>query len=73
MKNKKYVLMTIEGNLKYEGFVRNHFKLFDSYLELQKHLQNFWFINKDAYIIFEETKIKKDYSINDVKKDDLRV
>ena len=73
MKNKKYVLMTIEGNLKYEYFVRNHFKLFDSYLELQKHLQKFWFINKDEYIIFKKTKIKKDNSINDVKKDGLRV
>ena len=60
MKNKKYVLMTIENDYKYEGFVRHHFKLFESYKELQYHLLKFH--NTPGYIIFEETNQKKDKS-----------
>ena len=72
MKNKRYVLMTIERDLKYEGFVRQHFKLFENYFELQKHLQHFWYMNSKQYRIFEETSLTKDYSLSDVKKRDLR-
>ena len=46
MKNKKYVLMTIEEDYMNEGFVKHHFKLFDNHFELQKHLKNFWYIEK---------------------------
>lgn len=68
MKNKKYVLMTIEKDFKYEGFERYYYKLFDSYFELQKHLQNFWYIEKNKYKVFEETEFKKDYSCCDIKR-----
>ena len=64
---KKYVLCT-KTKSKYEDFYRYHFKLFNDYFELQKHLQCFWFINKNEYIIFEETDLTKDYSINNVKR-----
>ena len=73
MKNKKYVLMTIEKDYKYEGFVRHHFKLFESYFDLQKHLQNFWYIEKNKYMVFEETDFKKDYSLAPVKKEGFRL
>lgn len=73
MKNKRYILMTIEKDFRYDGFVRHHFKLFESYFELQKHLQKYWFIESNKYRVFEETTISKDYSINDVKKSGLRV
>ena len=69
---KKYILMTIEKDLKHEGFERHHFKLFENYFELQKHLKIFWFMKKVSYKIFEETNLKKDYSLSDVKKDGLR-
>lgn len=59
MKNKKYVLMTIEKDYKYEGFVRHHFKLFDSYFELQKHLQNFWYIEKIDIWYLKKQILKK--------------
>lgn len=64
---KKYILMT-KTHSKYEDFDRLHFKLFDSYYELQKHLQYYWYMEKNTYWIFEETELKKDYSLNDVKK-----
>ena len=73
MKNKKYVLMTIEKDFKYEGFERYHFKLFESYFELQKHLQNFWYIEKNKYKVFEETDFKKDYSLAPIKKEGFRI
>ena len=58
--------MTIT-NSKYEDFKRYHFKLFESYFELQKHLANFWYMEKNTYKIFEETDLTKDYSLADVK------
>lgn len=64
---KKYILLS-RTKSKYEDFYRYHYKLFDNYFELQKHLQNFWYIEKNEYIVFEETNIKKDYSLNAVKK-----
>lgn len=64
---KRYILCT-KTKSKYEDFHRYHFKLFNDYFELQKHLQYFWFINKNDYIIFKETDLTKDYSINDVKR-----
>ena len=56
-----------------EGFVKHHFKLFDNHFELQKHLKNFWYIEKNKYKIFEETDFKRDYSLADIKKDGLRL
>lgn len=64
---KRYILMTIEKDFKYEGFGRYYYKLFDNYLELQKHLYKFGFIEKNKYIVFEETNLKKDSSLSDVK------
>ena len=63
---KRYILMTIE-NSKYEDFKKYHFKLFENYFDLQKHLHNFWYMEKNTYKIFEETEITKDYSLSDVK------
>jgi hypothetical protein len=65
---KKYVLMTIEKDLKHDGFERHHFKLFESHFELQKHLKNFWYIEKNKYKVFEEIDVKRDYSLGDIKK-----
>ena len=65
---KKYILMIKERDNKYKDFYRFYYKFFNNYFELQKHLQNFWFIEKNNYIIFEETDLTKDYSINDVKR-----
>lgn len=64
---KRYVLLS-RTKSKYEDFYRYHYKLFNSYLELQRHLLNFWYIEKNDYIIFEETNITKDYSASDLKK-----
>lgn len=64
---KRYILLT-RTRSKYEDFYRYHYKLFDNYFELQKHLQYFWYINTNEYVVFEETDLKKDYSLNDVKK-----
>lgn len=64
---KKYVLLT-KTKSKYEDFYRIHLKLFDDYFQLQKHLQYFWYIDKNSYIIFEETDLTKDYSLNDIKR-----
>lgn len=67
MKKKRYILLT-RTRSKYEDFYRYHFKLFDNYFELQKHLLNFWYIEKNNYRIFEETDLTKDYSLGRVKK-----
>lgn len=57
---KRYILLT-QTNSKYEDFTRYHYKLFDNYRELQKHLLKFW--NEPSFVIFEETNIKKDLSL----------
>ena len=59
---KRYILL-IEEQSKYEDCKRYHYRLFNNYLELQKHLSQFWWIEKN-YRIFEETKLTRDYSIN---------
>ena len=64
---KRYILMTIDNKLKYEGFVKYYYKLFDDYFSLQKHLLKYWYIEKNRYVVFEETDITRDYSINNVK------
>ena len=56
MKEKRYILLT-QTDSKYEDFKRYHFKLFDNYRELQKHLLRFW--NEPVFYVFEETNIKK--------------
>lgn len=66
--NKKYILYTRIKDNKYENFYRQAYKIFDNYYELQKHLNKFWFIEKNNYIIFEETDITRDYSCSDTKR-----
>ena len=57
---KKYILMTITKS-KYDGFERQHFKVFNNYIDLQHHLAKFWKCNN--FIVFEETNINRDSSI----------
>ena len=57
MKEKKYILMTIEKS-NYDSFERYFYRVFNSYKELQQHLLKFK--NTPRFIIFEETKLKKD-------------
>ena len=64
---KRYILLT-KSKSKYEDFFRYHFKLFENYFDLQKHLIKFWYVEKNTYVVFEETEITKDYSLSDVKK-----
>lgn len=64
---KRYILMTIDKNLKYDGYERYYYKLFDDYFKLQKHLLQYWYIEKNKYVIFEETDLNRDYSINNIK------
>lgn len=66
--SKRYILYTREKDNKYENYYRFNFKLFENYFDLQKHLQKFWFIEKNNYVIFEETNIEKDYSCCDIKR-----
>ena len=65
---KSYILMIKENDKKYEGYFKYHYKFFENYFELQKHLMNFWFIEKNMYKIYEETDLTKDYSTNGVKR-----
>lgn len=63
---KMYILMTISTS-KYDGYYKEHFKVFDDYLDLQRHLLKFPYIDNNQFIVFEETKIKLDkklYPIN---------
>ena len=64
---KRYILLT-RTKSNYEDFYRFHFKLFEDYFQLQKHLMNYWCIEKNNYVIFEETNLTKDYSLNDVQR-----
>ena len=57
MKEKRYILMTIEKS-NYDSFERYFYRMFISYKELQQHLIKFK--NTPRFIIFEETKLKKD-------------
>ena len=59
---KRYILLS-RTKSKYEDYYRYHYKLFENYFDLQRHLLSYWYIDKNDYIIFEETNIKKDYSI----------
>lgn len=68
MKDKRYILLIRTKDMKYEGYYRYDYRLFENYFDLQKHLQKFWFIEKSNYVIFEETNIERDYSCCDVKR-----
>ena len=57
MKEKRYILMTIEKS-NYDSFERYFYRVFNSYKELQQHLIKFK--NTPRYIIFEETTLRKD-------------
>lgn len=59
MKEKRYILMTIEKS-NYDDYSRYFYRLFNSYRELQQHLYKFR--NTPRYVIFEETNQKKDKS-----------
>lgn len=59
--NKRYILYSRIKDKKYDGFYRYAFKLFDSYYDLQKHLRIFSFMEKNNYVVFEETDIKRDF------------
>ena len=48
---KRYVLLT-KTLSKYDGMERYNYKLFNDYFELQRHLQNYWFVEKNRYVIF---------------------
>ena len=65
--SKRYVLYT-RTKSKYEDFYRYHFKIFDNYFDLQRHLLKYWWIEKNNYTIFEETNLAKDYSLDGVKR-----
>lgn len=54
---KRYILMTIEKS-NYDSFERYFYRVFNSYKELQQHLLKFK--NTPRFIIFEETKLRKD-------------
>ena len=66
--NKRYILLIRTKDSKYDDYYRYNYKLFENYFELQKHLQNFWFIEKNNYVIFKETELERDYSCCDIKK-----
>ena len=59
MKEKRYILMTIEKS-NYDSFERYFYRIFNTYKELQEHLIKFK--NTPRFIIFEETNLKKDKS-----------
>ena len=63
--NKRYILYSRIKDKKYEGYYRYAFKLFDNYLELQRHLKSFSFVEKNNYVVFEETEIKREFYNND--------
>lgn len=65
MKEKRYILMTIEKS-NYDSFERYFYRIFNSYKELQHHLIKF--NNTPKYIIFEETNLKKDNSFRMTKR-----
>lgn len=65
--SKRYVLYT-RTKSKYEDFYRYHFKIFENYFDLQRHLLKYWWIEKNNYTIFEETNLTKDYSLDGVKR-----
>ena len=64
-KEKRYILMTIEKS-NYDNYERYFYRMFNSYKELQHHLVKY--SNTPRYIIFEETKLKKDNSFRMDKK-----
>jgi hypothetical protein len=65
MKEKRYILMTIEES-NYDNFERYFYKIFNNYKELQYHLIKF--NNTPKYVIFEETNLKKDNSFKIYKR-----
>ena len=66
-KIKKYILMTTSKS-KYEDFIRYHFRVFNSYLELQRHLLKFPHLQSNDFVVFEETNIKVDKSLYPFKR-----
>ena len=67
---KRYVLLS-RSRTKDENLYKYHYSLFENYFELQKHLSKFWWIEKNNYVVFIETDIKKDFSLCGVKKRSL--
>ena len=56
---ERYVLMCYYNFNKYEGFTKYTLRLFDNFNELQDFLKKYSFVEKNQYIIFKETDIKK--------------
>ena len=65
---KTYILLIREKDRRYEDMFRYYYKYFDDYFSLQKHLKKFWYIEESSYIVYEETDIKRDYSLNNIIK-----
>lgn len=59
---KGYILMARRES-KYEGNFRWDYKFFPDYLSLQKHLSLFPYKQNNEYVIFEETNIKLDKTL----------
>lgn len=62
---KKYILL-IKEKSDYEGFYRFNYKLFTSYIDLQKHLLKFKKFNN--FEVYEETDIKRDTTLEPKRK-----
>ena len=60
MKNKRYILLIRTKDMKYEGYYRYNYRLFENYRELQKHLFRFDWIEKNNFVIFEETNLTRE-------------
>jgi len=58
-----YVLMTRTPSKKQEDFYRWDFIYFPDYLSLQKHLMKFPYKQNNEFIIYKETNIKRDKSL----------
>ena len=63
---KRYILL-IRTKSKYDDFFKYSYKLFDTYYDLQKHLNKFWWVERNNYSIFVETDLTRDYSLNGTK------
>jgi len=59
---KSYVLMTRTPS-KYDEYYRWDFIYFPNYLELQKHLMKFPYKQNNEFVVYEETDIKRDKTL----------
>ena len=64
---ESYVLAT-RTESKYDNNYKWNFSYFPNYLELQKHLMKFPYKQDNEFIIYKETNIKRDKSLEIRKK-----